>query len=537
MYSYHTSRKLRFVQCACAISWSLLAAGPIFGFAALKPILILEKVYENECDTSVNSTNYLSNFALDPNAFGSLTGHLLSELSVSKNEKSPVAKCSAQDLKLNMMFTVGAVMTNTSAIVIGKVLDKYGPKVCGLIGVLLLYFACFVFIFAKQIEKTFNSSYFDPYMIGYTALALGGPSTYMSSFHLSNTFPEKSGTILAFLNGAFDASSAVFLLYKVLYKHSNTLSLDKFFRIFLVVPTFITLAQIFIMPNSSYIAPPDTSLFNNGSRSSQENDNEPTETEPLLGNSGDNPRQLQRRDSIGDALKQHYVYEDDEELFDNGGKLYGILHGYSSEYQMKTPWFYLLCAFTAIQMLRLNYFIATINTQYTYLLGSADNAEPLTRFFNLALPLGGILSIPLVGYYLDNYSTVASFATLLALSLFVGIVGLVGNFYFGVVNICFFVLNRPYFYTAISDFCAKIFGFDTFGTVYGAIICIAGLFNLLQCSLDNITHSNFGMNPSPINLLLVCITIIIGGVTFYYMKHQSMLYKERTNRSVPSVSV
>lgn len=188
-------------------------------------------------------------------------------------------------------------------------------------------------------------------------------------------------------------------------------------------------------------------------------------------------------------------------------------------------------------MLRLNYFIATINTQYTYLLGSADNAEPLTRFFNLALPLGGILSIPLVGYYLDNYSTVTAFATLLVISLFVGIVGLAGNFYFGIANICIFVLNRPYFYTAISDFCAKIFGFDTFGTVYGAIICIAGLFNLLQYSLDSVTHSKFGMNPNPVNLLLICITIVIGGSTFYYMKHQSILYKERANRSVPSVSV
>lgn len=538
MYSFHTLKKLRLLQCVCAIFWSLLAAGPIFGFAALKPILILEKVYESECDISINSTSYLNNFALDPNVFGSLIGQLLPEISLSSNKKSPVAKCSAQDVKLNMMFTVGAVMTNASAIVIGRVLDKYGPKVCGSIGAVLLYLACFVFIFTKQIENTISSSYLDPYMVGYTMLALGGPFTYMSSFHLSNTFPEKSGTILAFLNGAFDASSAVFLLYKLCYKQSNTnLPIDRFFKFFLLVPIFITFAQIFIMPNSSYIAPPDTSLFNNGSRSPQEYVNEPTETELLLGNSGDHMRQLQRRDSIGDALKQHYVYEDNDDFLDNGGSLFGILHGYSSEYQMKTPWFYLICAFTAIQMLRLNYFIATINSQYTYLLDSADDAEPLTRFFNLALPLGGILSIPLVGYFLDNYSTVTAFATLLAISIFVGVVGLVQNFYFGLINICFFALNRPYFYTAISDFCAKIFGFDTFGIVYGAIICIAGLFNLLQSSLDNITHSKFDMNPIPLNLLLVCTTIIIGGVTFCYMKRQSTLYKETTNRTVPSVTV
>ena len=93
------------------------------------------------------------------------------------------------------------------------------------------------------------------------------------------------------------------------------------------------------------------------------------------------------------------------------GGVFGILHGYSAEFQMKTPWFYLMCCFATIQMLRLNYFVATINTQYTYLFHSISRAELLNRFFDVALPLGGVLSIPFVGMFLDHMSTVVVLAS------------------------------------------------------------------------------------------------------------------------------
>lgn len=535
MYSFQVSRKKRILQCTCAIFWALLAGGPIFGFAALKPILINEKIYKEVCDISVNSTGSFTQYSLFDNTPEALKQHQFGKL-MSKNENNPETSCTAQDLKLNFIFTVGAVVTNSSAIVIGRVLDIYGPKICGFVGATLLYAACFVFIFAKEIQNS-TSSYIDPYLLGYCAMSLGGPFAYMSSFHLSNTFPEKSGTILAFLNGAFDASSAIFLLYKLYYTNYNDLfSLNKFFKVYLFVPSFITLAQIFVMPDISYLAPPGSNLIASANEPAQVNGDDGTETEPLL-DSHQNFPQLRRRDSIGDALKQHYVQEYDDHPNDNIGGVFGILHGYSAEFQMKTAWFYLLCAFTTIQMLRLNYFIATIDSQYVYLLGSDKKTQTLTRIFNAALPLGGVLSIPFVGYFLDHHSMVSSLTSLVGLSSIFGFAGLVGNFYFGIINICVFVVFRPYFYTTISDFCAKVFGFDTFGTVYGAVICVSGLFNFFQSALDSTTHELFNMNPRPVNLTLTIISIIIGVTTICYVQLQAKYYKEKKNLNVQSLSV
>lgn len=506
--------------------WCLLSGGPIFGFAALKPVLIKEKVYEHVCDVSINTTSSIDSwgsFLLDPNSFTSLTATALSGF-VDTTSKSDVAKCTQQDLKLNMMFTVGAMLTNVSALVIGSCLDTYGPKFCGIVGALFLYVACFVFIYSKEITSQFPV--LDPYLLGYASMALGGPFAYMSSFQLSNAFPEKSGTILAIITGAFDASSAVFLIYRIFYKASkDTFTLDQFFKLYLLVPIFITIAQIFWMPTDSYKTGPETTLC--ADDATEVNQGSASETDVLLAQEIHVNRGPVRRDSIGDALKQPYASEGEEFLVQHSGGIFGILHGYSARYQIRTPWFYLMCLFATIQMLRLNYFVATIGTQYTYMLHSIAQGTVLNKFFDISLPLGGIIAIPFVGVFLDYCSTVVVLGALLAVSLAIGVLGLVPNFYAGVLNISLFVVYRPFFYTAISDFCAKVFGFDTFGTVYGSIICISGVVNYFQSTLDKLTHTTFRMNPTPINVVLVVVTGVVGTVTVAYVKRQAEFYKNR----------
>lgn len=526
MFSFEVSSKRRIAQCACAIFWCLLSGGPIFGFAALKPVLVREHVYEKVCDISVNSTG--SSFAMNPDAYGSLTVKLLANYFEVAQEEEGVAKCTAQDLKLNMMFTVGAVLTNVSALAIGRLLDVYGPRFCGLVGAFFLYLASFIFIFAKYIE----GNLFDPYLFGYAFMALGGPFAYISSFQLSNSFPKKSGTILALLTGAFDASSAVFLFYRIIYNKSHaSFTLDKFFKVYLFVPIFITVVQIFIMPADSYKTPPETTLCIDDE---PQESLEVSETDALISPNTSNPNYTRRRDSIGDAIKQPYADEGEARLIEYSGGIFGILHGYSANYQLKTPWFYLMCLFATIQMLRLNYFVATISTQYSYLFHSISQAEKLTKFFDIALPLGGVLSIPFVGMFLDNFSTVVVLSALLLVSVFIGIFGLFGNFVIGIINVCFFVAYRPFFYTSISDFCAKVFGFDTFGTVYGAIICFSGIFNFAQGALDKATHTDFDMNPTPINVILLITTVVIGLVTLAYVQHQGTLYRQKKTRQLNS---
>src|ERR1700760_132383 len=134
------------------------------------------------------------------------------------------------------MFTVAAVSTNLATLPIGTILDRYGPRVCGLMGGAFVAVGCLFFAYAW----TLNLYHIDGYIPGYLFLALGGPFVFISSFQLSNTFPKYSGLILALLTGSFDTSSAVFLVYRLIYSATDgAFYPQKFFLVYLVVLAFI----------------------------------------------------------------------------------------------------------------------------------------------------------------------------------------------------------------------------------------------------------------------------------------------------------
>lgn len=64
--------------------------------------------------------------------------------------------------------------------------------------------------------------------------------------------------------------------------------------------------------------------------------------------------------------------------------------------------------------------------------------------------------------------------------------------------------------TILSDYATKVFGFATFGRVYGTIICLSGLVNFSQYGLDTLTHETFNENPIPINAALAIAGFIVG---------------------------
>lgn len=55
--------------------------------------------------------------------------------------------------------------------------------------------------------------------------------------------------------------------------------------------------------------------------------------------------------------------------------------------QIFTPWFILITLLTVLQMLRMNFFIATIRSQYEYMLSSERLGRLINSFFDVALPV------------------------------------------------------------------------------------------------------------------------------------------------------
>ncbi len=421
------------------------------------------------------------------------------------------------------MFTVAAVATNVCALPVGTILDKYGPRVSGIIGSIFIAIGALLFAFSKQLP-------FDGYIPGYLFLALGGPFVFISSFQLSNTFAHRSGLILSMLTGAFDSSSALFLVFRLLYNATNgSFDSQKFFLVYLIVPVFIFVVQIFIMPKNSYKTVGELVKQAEDDINETHSSDEEIDDEAQLAQVQEDRRI--RRESIVSEITSLLGNKDNakrakrEEKKNQHSGVWGVMHGHSALQQIKSPWFVLITLFTVVQMTRINYFVATIRPQYTYLFKSAHNAEKINNIFDAALPLGGVISVPFIGTILDNTTTTTTLAALVTVATIIGILGVLPYFWAAVLNVCLFVVYRPFYYTAVSDYAAKVFGFQTFGKVYGLIICLAGIFNFSQSVLDALTLKVFHRDPRPVNGMLMALALVVGGLLVTYVEWKSRVMK------------
>ncbi|GAB0135408.1 hypothetical protein EsDP_00003748 [Epichloe bromicola] len=476
--AYEVSVARRGAQVATGVVSCWLCAGIVFGFAALKPILVREGLYSDVCD-------------------GHGTHPTPTDSPGNKYETVP---CNEQDLRLNLFFVVGSVTTNVSSLLAGSVLDLFGRRACWLAACVLLAAGSLL------LAASFAFPGLDGYLVANALLAMGGTFIFVPSFQLVNAFPKHSGAIVAVMTGAFDASSAVFLIYGMIYEAtSGKLSLQSFFLAYTLIPILIAIAEMTYMPPHPYHtmsrleglidkveqAPPDArERGGNGNGNGNIHDTAELARTATLD---------QLENVAGDATQRQDRRKLHEERQEASG-VWGVLHGVSPRRQMLSPWFVLILLLTAIQMLRMNYFIATIRAQYRYMLDSERSAAEVNGFFDIALPIAGVASTPLIGLVLNNLSVPVVFGIVTLFIAIIGILNCLPYLWAGYATVVAFVIFRPLYYSAVSDYATKVFGFRSFGRIYGTIVCFSGVINLAQSGLDALTHDVLGGNPTPINL-------------------------------------
>lgn len=156
---------------------------------------------------------------------------------------------------MNLFFAVASSTCNVSALPVGTILDRYGPRVSAIIGSISLAIGSLLMAFAFYLPA------FDGYIAGNVFLALGGTFIFVPSYAIANAFPRFAGTIVAVVTGAFDASAAIFLLYRLAYEASDgTFTPSKFFFGYLVVPVLIFVAQLTLMNEDAYKTVPQLEI-------------------------------------------------------------------------------------------------------------------------------------------------------------------------------------------------------------------------------------------------------------------------------------
>ena len=148
---------------------------------------------------------------------------------------------------MNLFFAIASTTSSISALPVGTILDRYGPRVTAVLGSIALAIGSVLMACAFYIPE------FDGYIVGNIFLALGGTFIFVPSYSIANAFPRFSGTIVATVTGAFDASAAVFLFVRLSYEASKgVFTPERFFMCYLVVPVIIIIAQFTLMNGDGY---------------------------------------------------------------------------------------------------------------------------------------------------------------------------------------------------------------------------------------------------------------------------------------------
>jgi hypothetical protein len=203
----------------------------------------------------------------------------------------------------------------------------------------------------------FQIAEFDGYTIGNFFLALGGTFIFLPSFQIANAFPKYSGSIVALVTGAFDASAAVYLFYRLIYDATeHSFKPSQFYIIYLVVPLAIAIAQLTFLPTEAYKTAPQLEMkihkAEDTMRDVHSSDDDLPDDQMWKVRKARSQRRRQRLsqldDIIGDAEWRKQKDEKLEQQQEVSG-VWGALHTKTANEQMMTPWFILLTLLTVIQ--------------------------------------------------------------------------------------------------------------------------------------------------------------------------------------------
>uniref|UniRef100_A0A7N9ANI5 Solute carrier family 43 member 3a n=1 Tax=Mastacembelus armatus TaxID=205130 RepID=A0A7N9ANI5_9TELE len=400
--------------------------------------------------------------------------------------------CSRQDEQFSLVFTITSFVCNVLNLVNGYIFDQFGTMATRLMAISLYTTGTLLVAFS-------SAELLCPAL---SCIAVGGILLLMTNVQVGNLFATHRSTIITLYNGAFDSSSAVFFVIKVLYEQGISL------RTSFVVLSFcsiIHLVRTFLLMPKSHIPYHLPEYYTYGLNCGKGNANCAKQSERTGGTAVTVSLEPTGGDKTSPAPEQ------------------GMVSFWSCVLSRFFMWHLL---WFSIMQLRHFLFIGTLNSMLSRLANRDSNlVSQYTNAFAVS-QLCGVLCAPWNGLIMDRHkgkplaageteqeadlhsSYLSLFLTSLQCLLF-SMCASIPLLPLQYLTFILQVLNRAFLYGGNAAFISIAFPAYHFGKLYGLMMSMSAVISLLQYPFFTLISGALGGDPLVLDIALTLVTLLV----------------------------
>ncbi|XP_003972061.2 solute carrier family 43 member 3a [Takifugu rubripes] len=438
----------------------LCFAGVVFGFASLVFVLKEERYFSQLCSGV-------------PGSNGSQGG----------------TDCSRQDERFSLVFTVASFLNNFLCLPNGFLFDRFGTRVTRLLAICLYTTGTLLVAFS-------SSAFSELLFLAAPCIAVGGILLLLTNMQVGNLFAAHRSTIITLYNGAFDSSSAVFFIIKILYECG--ISLRTSFLFLSSCSIIHLLRTLFLMPNS-HIPYPPPEHYSYGLKCQKANTYNVEQFEGVPNGAVPEPQ-----DNVSQESEKAVSFK-----------------------RCVLSWFFLRhLVWLSLMQLRHYFFIGTLNPTLNRL--ARNDPDLVSRYTNAfaITQLCGVLCAPWNGLIMDRHkgkkrhpgeteqeadlrsSCLSLFLTSL-LGLIFSVCASVPLLPLQYLTFALQVINRSFLYGGHAAFISIAFPACHFGKLYGLVMSASALFSLLQYPCFTLVKGALHGDPFYVDVALTLLTLLV----------------------------
>ncbi|XP_049747937.1 equilibrative nucleobase transporter 1 isoform X1 [Elephas maximus indicus] len=465
-------------------------AGVVFGWASLVFVFKTEHYFEDLCEPKAQ-----------------LIGNA-----------TELTDCKAQDERFSLIFTLASFMNNFMTFPTGYIFDRFKTTVARLIAIFLYTSATLTiaFISADSASLLF---------LAMPMLSVGGILFLITNLQVGNLFGKHRSTIITLYNGAFDSSSAVFLILKLLYEQGVSLRAS---FLFLSVCSAWHVGRTFLLMPRGHIPYPLPPNYHYGLCSENGSAEEKKAPEP-------EKMERQSRELVSvDAESPGPGQQQEPRSFWS--------YAFSRRFAWHLVWLSVIQLWHYLFIGALNSLLTNLARGDRVLVSTYTNAFAITQFFGvLCAPWNGLLMDRLKQKYQKEArktgfsasvvalcSTVPSLALTSLLCLGFALCASVPVLSLQYLTFILQVVSRSFLYGGNAAFLTLAFPSEHFGKIFGLMMTLSAVVSLLQFPIFTLIKGPLQNDPFSVNVTLMLVTLL----TFV---HPFLVYREcRGQKGSPS---